>query len=356
MSILIDKIDTNSKCYNSIDVMKFICAILVVAIHTSPFESYSRILNQGLGILTRLPVPFFFTTSSYLFFSKIEIDNIGNKYNNNKLKNYLKRIVKLYILWSIIYFPFNLYEMIKNDNIISTNMIIYIRNFIFVGSFDTLWYLPALVMSITITYFLLKYVSLGKVIGVSIILYIIGLLGSTYYGVISDVEVIVNIFKYYNKFFITTRNGLFYGTIFVSIGAYIAKYKSNLSINPKLCLIGLITSIILLAIESFIVIKLNINRETIMWIGMIPSTVFLVLLCINLKIKNSRYFKACRKLSTLIYTSHGLFIIIMPFFLGEFYDNSLIRFISVLTSSIIFSYFVIYISKIKVFNKVRCLY
>ena len=44
--------------YNSIDVFKFLAAIMVVAIHTNPFYHYP-ILNFIITSLCRIAVPFF---------------------------------------------------------------------------------------------------------------------------------------------------------------------------------------------------------------------------------------------------------------------------------------------------------
>lgn len=53
----------------SIDLFKFICALMVVGIHTQPFGDR---LNDGLLATTilRIAVSFFFCISSYLFFRK----------------------------------------------------------------------------------------------------------------------------------------------------------------------------------------------------------------------------------------------------------------------------------------------
>lgn len=57
--------------YPSIDLMKFIAAILIIVLHTSPFADYSGVLNFGLrSIITVVAVPFFFCASGFLFFAK----------------------------------------------------------------------------------------------------------------------------------------------------------------------------------------------------------------------------------------------------------------------------------------------
>lgn len=54
--------------YNSLDIAKFILAIFVVAIHTSPFYGMSQ---EYYGkVLYTIAVPVFFVMSSFLFFIK----------------------------------------------------------------------------------------------------------------------------------------------------------------------------------------------------------------------------------------------------------------------------------------------
>ena len=50
--------------YNSIDVFKFLAAIMVVAIHTNPFYHYP-ILNFIITSLCRIAVPFFWHSCKY---------------------------------------------------------------------------------------------------------------------------------------------------------------------------------------------------------------------------------------------------------------------------------------------------
>lgn len=60
------------KQYYSLDVAKFIAALSVIILHTAPFQSYSGALNYGFrNIVTVVAVPFFFITSGFLFFSKL---------------------------------------------------------------------------------------------------------------------------------------------------------------------------------------------------------------------------------------------------------------------------------------------
>ena len=94
---------------NSIDLFRYVCALLVVIIHTEPF--YGGEL-RGLGIflkefLARIAVPFFFAVSGYFLFLKIDRDGKA------PLRS-AWRLTKVYLFWSIPYLLLNLW-VLRND-------------------------------------------------------------------------------------------------------------------------------------------------------------------------------------------------------------------------------------------------
>lgn len=63
---------TSQRCFFSLDIAKFICALLVIIIHTRPFAECSGIIDFYLGdVAVRIAVPLFFAISGYLFFSSL---------------------------------------------------------------------------------------------------------------------------------------------------------------------------------------------------------------------------------------------------------------------------------------------
>ena len=59
--------------YDAIDLMKFFGALMVVIIHTKPFQPYSNLLNvyTAEGVC-RVAVPFFFSVSGLFLCQKFE--------------------------------------------------------------------------------------------------------------------------------------------------------------------------------------------------------------------------------------------------------------------------------------------
>lgn len=78
-NVIISKTSCNIKNYNGIDVAKFLCSFLVVAIHISPLNSpmdgelssASVLINDVFQlILCRIAVPFFSSAPASSFFIK----------------------------------------------------------------------------------------------------------------------------------------------------------------------------------------------------------------------------------------------------------------------------------------------
>lgn len=129
-----------------------------------------------------------------------------------------------------------------------------------------------------------------------------------------------------------------------------------LSINKKeyktlYLIIGLLVSFIFLIIESsFFILKYN-TSSTILWMSMFPCMFYFFLLLKKINIFLSKSMSLLfRKISTLVYVSHGLFLILF----SKFYN--ILYFILVTISSILLSLIIIYISKIPKLSFLKKLY
>lgn len=302
----------------NIDLLKLLFAILVVGIHTEPFGNYIW-LDRAYGIVTRLCVPFFFTISSYFFFL-----------NKVSVTKYLKKITKIYIVWSLIYLPFDIGQLS------SMKVLDVLKRFFWYGNEHALWYLYGTVIATAIVYGLFRLLRNNKaVFCICLLLFIVGVLGSTwspfvnsYFG--DELYKVVSV--------IGARTGLLYSTVYVALGKMIADNELS-NCNTKYYLYGFIISVALLCIESVIFILKFHTQQTILWLSVLPAIYFLVEMVINYKktwnisVKNAVFI---RKLSTLIYVSHNIFIIAFSSFMNNF---SL--FITVTICTIVLSVFII---------------
>jgi serine/alanine racemase len=120
---------SKKKQYYCVDLFKFICALMVVAIHIAPLSSYSTLINYGIqNYLARVAVPFFFVASGYFLFRKTSYEN----FDKTIPLAYAKRIFRLYVIWTVIYFPRVLRNSILRDEKgIVHGFLCWIRNCIF---------------------------------------------------------------------------------------------------------------------------------------------------------------------------------------------------------------------------------
>jgi surface polysaccharide O-acyltransferase-like enzyme len=154
---------------STIDVMKFIMAILVVGIHTEPF-GFNIWLDRGFGIITRVCVPFFFVAGSYFFFQ-------GNK----SFWKYLSRIAELYIIWSIIYLPFDISGLKQMS--ISEILVRYLWS----GNDHALWYLCGTISGTLVVYLLQKVFSDLHTVLITTAFLIVGCMGSTWAPLVENI-------------------------------------------------------------------------------------------------------------------------------------------------------------------------
>ena len=67
--------------YASIDIARYVSALLVVCIHTFPFLEISETFNTyWIHTVCRLAVPFFFTTSGFFFFRTSQFESLKKSF------------------------------------------------------------------------------------------------------------------------------------------------------------------------------------------------------------------------------------------------------------------------------------
>lgn len=104
--------ELSSKQYNSIDLMKLIMALVVVAIHTEPLVRCENIVVLNLyKAISDVAVPFFFIASGFLVFDKVIFCIKRARANDFKLR---KKILKIYFIWTVIYLPITIYDYAMN--------------------------------------------------------------------------------------------------------------------------------------------------------------------------------------------------------------------------------------------------
>lgn len=284
MIIYSASIEGQRKQYPAIDIIKYICMLLIVSGHIPPFWSFNERfpITKDLeyywrNYLARIAVPFFFAAAGFFLFGKIDFD----KFDASIPEKYVLKLLRLLGIWTIL---------------------------LFVGHNVHLWYIGALVVAVSLSSILLyKGVSLKKMLIIASVLYLIGLLGNPYYRLLislQDNKIIHHAIKSYFKLFETTRNGFFMGFPFLLIGALVAKKK--ISIKARYAFGGFLISMIVLFFEAFLIRSWNISksRDVDMYLFLIPATLFLLLFAVNVPVNEKRNYCRLRIVIKIVFFSH----------------------------------------------------
>jgi len=284
-----------NKTYAGIDFFRFAAAFLVIAIHTSPFTTYSEMGDFIFTrIICRIAVPFFLITSGFFLISNYA-------YNNEKLEIFVKKTALIYGISIVLYLPLNVY---RHDFAVDYLFPNIIKDLVFDGTIYHLWYLPASILGAVTAWFLVRKTGFQTVFLITLLLYILGLLGDSYYGIIEEIPFLQNFYHHIFEISDYTRNGIFYAPIFFVMGGMIAQKKKEIS--PGKLIFGFCFSILLMLCEGILLHQLGIQRHDCMYLFLIPCTYFLFHLLLLWKGKRHELLRTS---ALIIYILHPLVIV-----------------------------------------------
>lgn len=145
-------------------------------------------------------------------------------------------------------------------------------------------------VAIALLYCLLNVFKLSatKIIIIAIILYVIGVCGSAYQTIFLKIPLVGEILQFYLKVFATTRNGMFFGFVYVVIGYYIKKHENRIRTAHYWRLA--IGFFIMMFIENFIAKKSTNHIGPEMNFSILFTVIFLFLALCFIEIK-TKYFE-----------------------------------------------------------------
>lgn len=293
----------------SLDVAKFVCALLVIIIHTRPFSGLSDIIDFYLvDVIARIAVPLFFALSGYLFFNGLryqdgKISNCAE--NRTKLFTYLKRIVLLYIGWSIAYILVQLPQWYQTGWWGKALLKDCAASFLFSGSYYHLWYLLALIYAIPLLYLLLSVVSTQHLRIIIPLLWLVECLLYSYDWIGIDR---ISVLSWLTGHFSVIFDAVFRAISLLGIG--ILCMKSNAK-QPKKSYICSALSILACAAEASILHFCTANSSRYSYLLFTPIMAYFLLqmLFSITKCGSLRMGTLCRKSSLEIYCLHPLIIL-----------------------------------------------
>lgn len=315
----------NKKNFTGIDCFRLIAAILIITIHTSPLLSFSEMGDFVLTrVIARVAVPFFFMTTGHFLISRYTRDA-------KPLKAYLIKTLRIYGIAILIYLPINIYNDYFSMDHLLPNII---KDLVFDGTLYHLWYLPASALGAAIAWYLVKRFDYAGALPAAFGLYVIGLLGDSYYGMI---ETLPAIHRFYDLVFQVTdytRNGIFYAPVFIVLGGYMADRPKKLP--PARSLSGLTVSFLLMLWEALTLRHYNLQRHDSMYLFLPPCMFFLFHGLLPLQGKRLR---SLRTSALVIYIIHPMVIVGVRLIArllhaqGLLVENSLVHFLMVCAMS-----------------------
>ena len=338
----------------SIDLAKFIGALLIIIIHTDPFSSYSGVVTFGLrNCIATVAVPFFFITSGYLY-SKKQTTLLTNQDKNAHFIKWLTRVLIMYLFWSAVYFVFVVIKWFIQGFTFNL-VLIYIKDFFLNGSYSTIWYLLATLTGGLLMGLMRKKLSYKNIIIIASILYIFTLLASAYYNFSLKIPVLSSIIKGYYVVFDNVKNGLLFGLIFMSIGGWFGEREQPIKISKITNLILMAIFWVLMAVEQFAIYHFNLFKSTDTVLFLVPLSFLIFNFVLSIELKDSPIYKKLRTLSILMFLTQRIPITIIELWLSNtiLYTNSLVFFVTILVSTTLISILIDkLVSKIKFLKKV----
>ena len=177
--------------YPILDLVRFIAALLIIAIHIFPEGS----TTQSVGLDTSIPillgesfvysilrpaVPIFFVISSFLLFKKIE-QNPEKKWSF--VGFFCLRLLFLYVFWYVVCLPITIRDIttfISDGN--TYQLVRYIVNTLWKGAPRGFWFLASLALSVIVTALCKNKKSLIILAVVAGLMYVYGCFNSAYFG------------------------------------------------------------------------------------------------------------------------------------------------------------------------------
>lgn len=279
----------NCNEYKALDIVKFLATFLIVGSHALPIFS-NDLLNYYYGQwFFRFSVPLFFISSGFFY----------ERMNDEKKRAYIKRLIFIYLISSILYIPLFLHD---------TSFFGFIYTLIF--GYGHLWYLSSIIFALITMYILGKHFKYDKkIIFIIAILFFTGVLFDEYYKIfnIAFINKLANFIAYIGG----GRSFVFFALPLLLIGVVISKNYDNIikCFNKKIYLYFVISIVLSFLEMIFLRHKLSndITADLTLFNNIPAIFIFIISLSIGnnfIKIKT----RMLRKMSDIIYIIHILIL------------------------------------------------
>lgn len=301
--------ETKNSTYNCLDILKFFFSICVIAMHTQ------LPLPESIGQLQGFAVPVFFALSGYLLFIKLtppptttHTTTQSAKQESDIFNRYCLKMVKIYVAWSVVYFPIAIYEYGLWNTGIKQGFLLYIKDFFFRGGHyysGHFWFVLSCIYGIVLIKFF-RYIRCSS----EIILFfgIIALLINCLIDYITRETFQTTFFTAIQQLIsLTIRDGkLFVGFYYLALSMAVTKYRNKFS-NI------LIWSI---CIGAFMIYTTANGIQLVDELCVSITAIFLIIGLSRISLADHKIYIWLRRASSTMYYSHNLFIFVWIILLG----------------------------------------
>ncbi len=299
-----------------LDLVKLILAFMIVAIHTGLFDP---VLYPWL----RLAVPLFFIISSYLFFTKVNVC-ADNHAKLLALKGFVLRNLKLYAFWFIVLFPLNIFTRGWFNRGFWMGLYYIVKGFFLASTFVASWFIMALIIGTVIVFFASKKINNTALFVIGAVLYVLIAMRSSYIYLFLDIEglkdLLIGVYEYENVMN-DPINSFPAGIFWIVCGKIFADGKVKLSIKTSSIALGI--SAALLFTEWFLLKHFTSYYNKDFYIMLAPCALAIFNILIQLKPIRLKHAREMRKLSIIMYASHGAVLSVLHKLLSLAFGTSI---------------------------------
>lgn len=326
------------QAYGGLDYFRIVAALMVIAIHTSPLTSVNGEMDFfATRILARIAVPFFFMVSGQFVLGELFEGSSGD---TGRVRRSLKKLVFLYLGVILLYLPLGVYAGHYSNLSVSG----VLKMLFFDGTFYHLWYFPACILGMGIVCLGSRVLPLPVMVGISAVLYLVGLLGDSYFGLTEQIPVLASIYEKGFEISSYTRNGIFFAPLFLLLGVVVHRRKEQgMEGKTRAYLLLSLGSFAAMTAEGLLLHHLGWQRHDSMYIFLVPVMVGLYSLLSGIEVSGK---KSCRVIAEWVYILHPAMIVVIRAVSGFLHltkwcvDNSIIHYLLVSAASFIAAYMI----------------
>ncbi|MCQ2429782.1 MAG: acyltransferase [Clostridia bacterium] len=290
---------TEKKLYPGIDILKLVCAMLVLFMHTYCYDAGTA--GAVFKSITNIGVPFFFIASGFFYGKGLARAEDKRAY----FIRYFERILWMYVIWTVLSLPAYIYDLLVTKPELGPVMLILylVRAFFLTGSMGVYWYLLSILYISVVLYIVYGHPQLTvPLYVVSVLLFIVGVI---YEGGLLEDNLIGTAI---HVIFGSERNFLTVGLFYMCIGWFLS--GRDLRLPPMPVLLVLLAAGIGLIVADHFILPVDFCH------AFAALILFLIGIAWNCPIpKKAASF--VRRLSTGIYLLHFPFIIVFDLYLKK---------------------------------------